>query len=460
MAFITIPNKTSGDSLTAAEFQQLLDALKNAGLEIKTAGVQAGGLADNVIINSDGVKLNGEATVYDDIPCYITSRNLVGGNQPSLEVVATDGNVNVTYAVQLDGGDDNLTCPDYSALDTQTLSISAWIKPDSAGNYEIIDRNMSSGFEFYTSGGKLHFSPTGNSIASTDAGVIVGGAVHHVVVTANAEGANTRIKLYVNGTLKTEQVLNETINTGTGGIIIGQWHAGGWNFKGVIDEVFGYNVVLTDAQVVELYNNGEGTTNHPAGIVETTDVIFKFSFEENTGTTSDNGCTLGAGYDITLNSGTSWTSGLIGNTSGSIGVVALSFPPNILTEVWFDVQFPHWWKEGSIIYPHVHTAAESGDAGNFVLGLEYLWVNIGDAWGNTTVIRRTISNSSQVIHHMYNLPLDGIDGTGKTISSILLGRLFRDGTNIEDTYNGKVFISQLDIHGEKDTVGSRTVMSK
>jgi hypothetical protein len=246
-------------------------------------------------------------------------------------------------------------------------------------------------------------------------------------------------------------------------VYIGQKPDGSDAYDGILDNLICYNKALTASQVTERYNGGAGTSSLPTGVVEATDVVMRFDFNEGTGSTVDNNSTLGAGQDMTLSGTYVWVIGLLGITTGSIGVVALAFPPDQVTEVFGSVQFPHKYKEGSLIYPHVHWAGEDPSAGNVVWKLEYLWVNIGAALqANTTIVSRTVANDTSVAgkHRMNNVPDIGIDGTGKTISSILQYRLYRDGTNSADTYTKKAYLSEFDIHFEIDTVGSRTATTK
>ncbi len=69
MAFITIPYKNTGDELTAAEFNQILDAIEFGNLDIKTTAVYYGSEQLGIKHLSD-VDLTGLATdkllVYDD----------------------------------------------------------------------------------------------------------------------------------------------------------------------------------------------------------------------------------------------------------------------------------------------------------------------------------------------------------------------------------------------------------
>lgn len=148
--------------------------------------------------------------------------------------------------------------------------------------------------------------------------------------------------------------------------------------------------------------------------------------------------------------------------SASIGVFAYHFADG--QYVFFTVQMPHSWKEGSTIDPHIHfqTTSDVDPADNFKIGLEYQWVNIGDDEPtNTTIVTRDVSTGVDSLgkHQLKDIVSGGVDGTGKTISSILLCRLFRAAAD-SDNYADDVIITDFDIHYEKDTHGSRDEDSK
>lgn len=128
---------------------------------------------------------------------------------------------------------------------------------------------------------------------------------------------------------------------------------------------------------------------------------------------------------------------------------AYAFRGNVGAEqVFFDVQFPHAWEEGTFVNPHIH--ADQGNANStnsVVFKLEYVWANIGDTFTNAataTIATTNALNGTNYYHHIWNFP--NIDGTNKTYSSMINARLYRDPTDAGDTYTGDVFVHEFDIH--------------
>lgn len=135
---------------------------------------------------------------------------------------------------------------------------------------------------------------------------------------------------------------------------------------------------------------------------------------------------------------------------------------SLLEQVFFTIQLPHCWKEGSTIYPHVHFSPVSTNSADTTprvvrFGFEYTWASIGSAFGapNTIYLDSAafVPNTSQW-KHLLCVNGTGIAGTGHTLSSMLVCRLFRDPADSVDTYPQDVAFLQFDIHYERDGFGS------
>lgn len=123
---------------------------------------------------------------------------------------------------------------------------------------------------------------------------------------------------------------------------------------------------------------------------------------------------------------------------------------------FLEFQMPHDYKEGTRIYPHVHYRHTTGQ-GTPVFVWEKTWVNLGDvsaiAWtkhvtGTTT---GTTDGTSQLVGD------SGIDGTGMHISSIIKIHLWLRSTS---GATKTCFVESIDIHYEKDAIGSNTISTK
>ncbi len=129
-------------------------------------------------------------------------------------------------------------------------------------------------------------------------------------------------------------------------------------------------------------------------------------------------------------------------------------------EIFFTVQMPHGWKEGSLVYPHVHWVNKAaGTAGHVVRwGLEYTVANIGSVFPAAATIYGTTIQGGGVItaadSHLIT-SFDPINMTGGEISRILACRLFRNSSNAADTYTGTAGLLYIDWHIVMARPGSR-----
>ena len=144
------------------------------------------------------------------------------------------------------------------------------------------------------------------------------------------------------------------------------------------------------------------------------------------------------------------------------GTMGYSFATNGMEQVFFSVQIPHAWEEGSDLYPHVHYAAlDTVDGGTnadtVVWGLEYTWTNAFSTFPSTETIYAYTVVKTENLHTVvaFENPITPTSSQNK-ISSILMCRLFREPGNSRDTFRKEIILLQFDIHYKVNTLGSRT----
>jgi len=149
----------------------------------------------------------------------------------------------------------------------------------------------------------------------------------------------------------------------------------------------------------------------------------------------------------------SWAA-FLGNT------VTLEFSATLANSVHFSAQLPHNYKQGTDVEFHIHWSPSDTSAGNTRWVLEYTWANIGATFPSTTVMTPFYgAATTTTADHIYT---DGGDltGAGKTISSMIVGRLTRQANEALDTYNQVCHLHELDFHYQIDTLGSSTETAK
>ena len=167
-----------------------------------------------------------------------------------------------------------------------------------------------------------------------------------------------------------------------------------------------------------------------------------------------------------------------------LGLALLWFEDEVATneqDIVFTVQMPHAWKEGTNIFPHVHWSAGRIDSktglplrspvpntSRVTWGLEYSWVTVGGVFPDATIITGTDIAKYDSAHNiaLYEhviTPLGssgGIDGSGKTLSSMLVCRLFRNSSAGTDNYAGDAGLLEIDFHFQIDSDGSNQEYTK
>lgn len=243
--------------------------------------------------------------------------------------------------------------------------------------------------------------------------------------------------------------------------------------------------VASPATGLMVYNTGTGTLTEK-GIYFWNGTVWEK--ELTAGASSTNYVKIADDGTITLNGGATTFTDLVvpvysaRNSSNSTPPFTLFSAPGFYTseftsadndatkELFFNVQLPHDYKEGSTIYPHIHwsTTAALGTT-RPVWKMEYEWINLNENYlsdfsSNVLTGYRIVQTGGGLessslanltgIRTSMITPLGSISGTGKTVSSMLLIRLTRLTTDVNDAFTGGAFLLSFDIHYEIDSFGS------
>jgi hypothetical protein len=142
-------------------------------------------------------------------------------------------------------------------------------------------------------------------------------------------------------------------------------------------------------------------------------------------------------------------------------------------EIFFTMQMPHAWKLGTLIHLHVHWVGAVNDTtADPRWGLEYAFKDIGEVFGDSVIIYSDGTHSNGATndpdvtagkHYLTEFPDITPGTTADNVSSILIGRVFRDSANAADTYNAagaKCGLLYIDAHVELNSPGSRQEYAK
>jgi hypothetical protein len=138
---------------------------------------------------------------------------------------------------------------------------------------------------------------------------------------------------------------------------------------------------------------------------------------------------------------------------------SLSFAKGNVCVAWF--QMPHNWKIGSDLHVHIHWSKSTTHAGNCNWQMKYKWGNIGDVMPAFSLLAKgtEIYPNSNVVDKHAMLEWTKISGAGKTLSSMICVFIQRvsDG---DDTFTGVGNLYEVDIHYQRDSIGSRQELIK
>lgn len=335
-------------------------------------------------------------------------------------------------------------------------TIDFWFRPDAGmnNNKEIITK---AGVFFleYRGGGKLRLNVTGlgqvESGLNTNAGVW-----NHLAIRYTDDAVNT-VEMFLDN-IEVGTILSATDIAGSPDDLL--VNADTDQFS--TDDLALWDTALSDEQLTVRYSSGAGTGLTPP----VDDLIGYWQFDEISGSTAADS-TIG-GNDGTIggveNTDFQWIDGHVGAAQlGSRGVLLKYFSPEVTNELFFDVQLPHAWDEGTDIEAHVHWvgAGTSLDGEAVTWGLEYTWSDINEIFGVTTVItgNELENEDTNIIADKHQITeLGMIDATDKQLSSMLVCRVFRDANNKysvdDDDYTEFAGLLEIDFHYQIDAPGS------
>lgn len=138
-----------------------------------------------------------------------------------------------------------------------------------------------------------------------------------------------------------------------------------------------------------------------------------------------------------------------------------AFSASQVNVLYFSAQLPHSYLEGSDIEFHIHIAYPDNAAGNSVWYFTCSWANIDGTFPAPFLSPLVVvASPTTTDYHQDPEIVANLDGTGKTISSVLLCSIQRIGTHGSDDYANVIYLVSGDFHFQMDTMGSRTMLIK
>ncbi|MEI7961183.1 MAG: hypothetical protein WCI04_02505 [archaeon] len=122
--------------------------------------------------------------------------------------------------------------------------------------------------------------------------------------------------------------------------------------------------------------------------------------------------------------------------------------------VFGEFELPHGWKLGTNLHCHLHLHPSTNDVNDANFELSYNWTNIGAIEATPTTIT-LLAHFDGNVNKTQIVEFPDINGSGKTLSSLVEYRLKRLSSATNDTFTGNVYVDNLGCHAEFDAIGSR-----
>lgn len=155
--------------------------------------------------------------------------------------------------------------------------------------------------------------------------------------------------------------------------------------------------------------------------------------------------------------------GVADPTFGSIlasgGLKGYSFPGDAAKSLYFTVNIPANFKEGSDITPRIRWMPATANAGNVVWSIEYSWANIDGTHSAIAPLNVTCAAPATAWKNTAN-STTAITSAPNTIYSQLICRVFRDAASASDTYADGAILLGVEFQYESDSFGADTIDTK
>ena len=138
----------------------------------------------------------------------------------------------------------------------------------------------------------------------------------------------------------------------------------------------------------------------------------------------------------------------------------LAFSATVDNVIAIQAQMPHAWAEGTAITPHLHWSPTNTNTGNVKWRLEYKISDVDGTFpGSWTTV--DILDAGDGVADQHQLASFGeIAMSDNHISCMLLIKISRLATDIQDTYNADAKLNEFDIHYLANSLGSNESVYK
>lgn len=140
------------------------------------------------------------------------------------------------------------------------------------------------------------------------------------------------------------------------------------------------------------------------------------------------------------------------------GIYAYSFPASGMTELWISFHINHFYKEGTVMYPHIHWTTSGTNTGVVRWGVEYTLAKGYNRQPFPTSTTVYLQQAAPGIAYQHMIAEDTVNAiipaTDLEPDAIIMMRIFRDANHANDTCTDAAFGLQADIHFQVDNIAT------
>jgi len=214
-------------------------------------------------------------------------------------------------------------------------------------------------------------------------------AWNHVIIVVDNDPAVRSLDVYTNGQRYATDTGTGETTMSTSEIEFGVGSGGTSAAEYIISDLTVYDVMFTEEQVAERYNNGVATVTLPTGVTDANRVMF-LEFNEVSGNTITN--TKGPNAILNGAEGVNfdWVVGAVGAES-STGVYLPTYSPHLGQAAGVSVPVPENWSLNTQIAGHMHFSVDKVmPAGTtIIMNMEATIAREDENFGNTVVYTGT-----------------------------------------------------------------------
>lgn len=300
-------------------------------------------------------------------------------------------------ALHFDGTDDYISTSGGNITGNNARTVEAWVRtdanciPGASGGKQKVVVDMGS----FTTGARY----TLNLLWANSVRIEVGGSGlsgttaindslwHHIAAVYDPSSTNKKHRIYIDGVQEASGNLTTSVNTGSGGVVIGRRIDGVNPFEGDIDEVRIWDVALSDSDILAHYN--KEICGNP------TNLKAYYTFNQGNANGANSSNTTLSDYAGT-NNGTLNNFSLSGASSN--WTIGLDMDPNYYDTVSMSVCNGMWspdsteYWDSTAIYRHVFVGLDGCDS---VISYDLVVNEVDTSISVTTSTPPTISSNAQ-----------------------------------------------------------------